>query len=248
MLVGLLLAAMLPESPRFLLRLPERHESLRLLLRRFGHSIAPDAVLVEDASGRKLSVPIAQLFQDGLTRDTLALWAAFFVCLLSTYSMQSWAPTAYQAEGIALPQVGAVMAGFGFGGILGSLAAGAIIERIGSRSTIAIFAGETMAVAILLALTHPALPLLIAASALLGFGLSGIQSPLYALAAHIYTPQCRATGVGMASAVGRLGAMTSSFTGVMTIDMGGTPWFFLFIALVAGLSFLAVTPIRRHII
>lgn len=247
-LVALVLLAALPESPRFLLRRPKRHETLRALLARFGHTIEAGTTLAEDASGRKLSVPIAQLFETGVRRDTLALWAAFFACLLATYTMQSWAPTAYRAAGIGLPQIGGIMAAFGFGGIVGSLAAGAAIDRLGSRLTIGLFAAASVAMAGTLGFGHLGAVALMAGSALLGAALSGMQSPLYALAAHVYQPGCRATGVGMASAAGRIGAMASSFTGVATLNAGGPAGFFAFLALAAVCCFVAILPIRRHII
>ena len=41
-----------------------------------------------------------------------------------------------------------------------------------------------------------------------------------------YPTSARATGVGIASAVGRLGAVLSSFTGVISLDLGGPLAFF----------------------
>ena len=36
---------------------------------------------------------IAGLFEAGLARDTIAIWGAFFMCLLAVYSAFSWLPT-----------------------------------------------------------------------------------------------------------------------------------------------------------
>jgi len=57
------------------------------------------------------------------------------------------------------------------------------------------------------------------------FCIAGLHNTLYTLAATTYPTTARATGVGTASAVGRLGAVLSSFTGVLSLDFGGSAAF-----------------------
>lgn len=60
-------------------------------------------------------------------------------------------------------------------------------------------------------------------------------------------PFVRATGVGAASAVGRIGAVLSSFTGVLTLRLAGESGYFIAIAVATGIAFIATSVIRGHI-
>ena len=59
----------------------------------------------------------------------------------------------------------------------------------------------------------------------LGFALHGlfanaVQTTMFALAAHVYPSEVRSSGIATAAAVGRAGAMLSSFTGAAIIQAG----------------------------
>jgi AAHS family 4-hydroxybenzoate transporter-like MFS transporter len=70
---------------------------------------------------------------------------------------------------------------------------------------------------------------------------------MYALAAHMYPSFIRATGVGTATSVGRIGAISSSWAGTWALEIGGPDAFFLLIAAAMGAVFLSLAVIRRHI-
>jgi AAHS family 4-hydroxybenzoate transporter-like MFS transporter len=80
-----------------------------------------------------------------------------------------------------------------------------------------------------------------------GFFIAGIHTAIYTLAAHVYPPFIRATGVGAASAFGRIGAVLSSYTGVMSLDIAGPTGFFYVIAAMLAVCFVAGTLIRNHL-
>ena len=69
--------------------------------------------------------------------------------------------------------------------------------------------------------------------------MSGLHNTLYTLAANTYPTAARATGVGMASAVGRLGAVLSAYTGVISLELGGSFAFFAIVAILLALCGLA---------
>ena len=80
------------------------------------------------------------------------------------------------------------------------------------------------------------------------FCIAGLHNTLYTLAATTYPPTtARATGVGTASAVGRLGAVLSSFTGVLSLDFGGSAAFFGCIATLLALCGLCGVRVRTGI-
>jgi AAHS family 4-hydroxybenzoate transporter-like MFS transporter len=69
-----------------------------------------------------------------------------------------------------------------------------------------------------------------------GFRIAGLQNLVYTLSASIYPPFARATGVGAAAAIGRIGAVVSSYTGVLALQLGGASAYFMIIATAAAIS------------
>jgi AAHS family 4-hydroxybenzoate transporter-like MFS transporter len=76
--------------------------------------------------------------------------------------------------------------------------------------------------------------------------INGTQSIMYALAAHVYPAGIRATGVGTAVAIGRVGGIGSSYAGAWALESGPSQLF----ALLAGtlaVVFAALASVRNHI-
>jgi MFS transporter, AAHS family, 4-hydroxybenzoate transporter len=82
---------------------------------------------------------------------------------------------------------------------------------------------------------------------LIGGLINGVQVTLYALAAHVYPSIVRATGVGTASVIGRIGAIVSGYAGAWAIDYRGSAAYFMLIALAMVSTMIALACIRRHV-
>ena len=87
----------------------------------------------------------------------------------------------------------------------------------------------------------------VALIAFTGAAINAVQTTMYALAAFVYPTSVRATGVGSATAVGRMGAIVSSYLGAWSIDVGGSRSFFLVIALAMTGTLIALACVQRHI-
>jgi AAHS family 4-hydroxybenzoate transporter-like MFS transporter len=61
--------------------------------------------------------------------------------------------------------------------------------------------------------------------AVAGFCIVGVQTMLFALASHAYPDHLRATGVGAALGVGRMGALASSAIGAWLVGQGDLGFF-----------------------
>ena len=133
--LGVLLLATLPESPRFLARWPERWDELRALLGRMSRSTGSNTVftdLIEQKAEQRAG--FGALFETGRARDTVAIWCAFFMCLLAVYSAFSWLPTMLAAEGLDVAVAGSGLTAYNLGGVFGALGCAFAITRYGSRS------------------------------------------------------------------------------------------------------------------
>lgn len=221
----------LPESPRFLAAQQEA---------------SPDGA----AASRAGPSALGQLFDREFRTDTLAVWAAFFLCLIAVYTAFSWLPATLSGAGFDQKTASLGLASFNFGGVAGALIAAAVITRLGSRRAMSALACVGVAIAALVllinagSLTHAAL---MAALGILGFSVNGVQTTLFALASHIYPARIRATGVGAALGFGRVGAMASSLAGSFLLAGGNTSAFFLVLALAMGGTVIALLCITRHI-
>src|SRR5262249_51385397 len=118
---------------------------------------------------------------------------------------------------------------FNFGGVAGAILGARVIQNLGSRITMM----GMSAVAVGCSLVMAAMPVdperafgLIAMFALTGGLLNAVQTTMYALAAHVYPTAIRATGVGTAVAVGRIGNVLASYVGSFALDVGGVPAYF----------------------
>jgi AAHS family 4-hydroxybenzoate transporter-like MFS transporter len=248
--LGVAFLLILPESPRFLARAPLRHEELRRLLARFGLNPASNASLI-DSAGARHHTHLAALFGSATRRDTLALWVGFFFCLLANYSMLSWFPTLLLTQGFPLAITSLGLTVFNLGGVAGGVLGGWLIGRFGSRISVPALAAGSAAGALALGVLpfdpghgviEPVLMLIIE-----GVFIAGLHTGLYTLAAHVYPPFAKATGVGTASTVGRIGAVFSSYTGVLSMELGGQRSYFIVIAGAVTISLLGIAFMRTHI-
>src|SRR4029077_6669236 len=78
LLMAAVLFKVLPESPRYLARLPARWPQLRTLLRRLGHHVPEDAAFVDATEQAVTHTSARELLVPEYRRDTLALCASFF--------------------------------------------------------------------------------------------------------------------------------------------------------------------------
>jgi len=184
-------------------------------------------------------------------RDTLLAWISCFLSLLALYSVLSWMPAMLAAERLPLGFTGTAIAIFSIGGIAGSFGCGLLIKRFGSR-TAQIVIGATGIVAglLLIVLFRSGAATTMAISVLIpfvGVGAAGTQTTLYALGAHLYPTELRATGIGAVLGIGRLGAVASAWVGAQAVDMGGAIGFFTLFAAAIAAATIACIVIRRSI-
>ena len=184
-------------------------------------------------------------------RDTLLAWLSCFLSLLALYSVLSWAPAMLAAEHMPLSFTGTAIAVFSIGGIVGSFLCGLLVKRFGSRiAQVIIGATGITAGLLMIALFRGGLATPTAIGSLMAFvgvGAAGTQTTLYALGAHLYPTELRATGLGAVLGIGRLGAVASAWVGAGAVDAGGAVGFFTLFAAAIAAATIACALIRRSI-
>lgn len=149
----------------------------------------------------------------------LLLWLCYFFTLLVVYMLINWLPMLLVEQGFRPSQAAGVMFALQIGAASGTLILGALMDKL--RPVVMSLLIYTGMLASLLALgTVSSLSGMLMAGFVAGMFATGGQSVLYALAPLFYSTQIRATGVGTAVAVGRLGAMSGPLLAGKMLALG----------------------------
>ena len=251
LVLGLVLVRALPESPRYLARRPARWPELGALLARMQRPVAPGTVFTDlrDACALGARGGFGALFAGHQARDTIALWCAFFMCLLAVYAAFSWLPTMLAAEGLSPAIAGSGLTAYNLGGVFGALFCAVCITRFGSRWPLALCCiGAAVSAFVLQGVDFSKnANWLIIGLGIHGLFVNAVQSTMYALCAHVYPTVVRATGTASALAFGRLGAILSSFAGAAIITAGGGSAYLTMLGSAMVLALIGLMVVRRHI-
>ncbi|MEW9902019.1 MFS transporter [Pseudomonas putida] len=202
----------LPESIGFLVR-QGRVKDARALLKRLDPDCdvqADDVLQVVERKAKGASV--AALFREGLAVRTLALWLAFFCCLLMVYALSSWLPKLMANAGYSLGSSLSFLLALNFGGMAGAIFGGWLGDRYNLvKVKVAFFLAAALSIS-LLGVNSP-MPVLYGLIFIAGATTIGTQILLYAGAAQLYGLSVRSTGLGWASGIGRNGAIVGPLLG-----------------------------------
>lgn len=149
-------------------------------------------------------------FQDLFNRHNLMrtglIWFSYFFTLMVVYIMLSWLPSLFMELGFSRKEGSTAQFYFMLSATVGTVILGMLTDRWKKAYVIVLMYGGILAG--LFALNAAAsLTQMYLASALVGAFVIGCQGVLYAFGSIVYPTELRGTGVGMASAVGRIGAM-----------------------------------------
>lgn len=234
-----------PESPRFLASRPATWPRLATLLNRLLGKPMFSADTRFSNSLVEVRVPFKAILSGEFRHDTLALWAAFFTNLLAVYMFFNWMPTMLSLLNLRAAQVGIGAALFNLGSLAGALLGAGLMSKLGAKLIITCLCSGAVVGGLIFGMLHNA-TVLFALLAFMGACTSGLQILLFAVAARLYPTLMRSTGIGSALALGRLGAIVSSFAGtlMLELDASGKP-FFWFVSTVMLLTLISVLQIRN---
>lgn len=185
----------------------------------------------------------------GLRRSVL-LWLAYFVMMAGFYFAASWTPLLLEQSGFSVQE--GVQAGLllNVGGIVGTLLVAGLALRIAPKLlailSLVVAGGAYFVLSSFLELTWVALAGVVA----VGLCINASGTGLNALAPGLYPTSTRATGVGWAMAIGRVGALTAPVLAGVLLEAGWTPrslfGLFALPLLVAAAAVAAITPLPRR--
>lgn len=179
----------------------------------------PESQQFRNVQGEAPIGVVQGLFREGAALPTALIWVSYFFTLMVVYILINWLPSLVIGQGFTGRQASWVMLALQIGAAAGTLFLGWVMDRLPAWALSAlIYVGILVSLTALGLASH--LPGMLAAGFIAGFFATGGQCVLYALAPHFYRPSIRATGVGSAVAIGRLGAMSGPLVAGKMLALG----------------------------
>jgi AAHS family 4-hydroxybenzoate transporter-like MFS transporter len=212
--ISLLLLFAAPESLRFLAARRPNDERIAKLLKRLVPGTTATSVRQETFSAKQQSLWVLLVPQ--YRARTLLMWLAFAMNLFVLYALVSWIPSLLRGSGWSAADASRGVGIINGGGVVGGLLISWFVDR---KKTMLAMLTAYVSVATSLALftVLPSSALWWLLLLVIGAGTSGAQLTLNALAAALYPPVMRATGVGWAISMGRIGAVLAPVVGAMVV-------------------------------
>jgi AAHS family 4-hydroxybenzoate transporter-like MFS transporter len=162
---------------------------------------------------------VGQLFDAGRTRMTLLIWVIFFMSLLDLYFLNAWMPTLVHDAGIEIGRAIVLTALFQLGGAVGSFVLGRVLDRFLSFRVLGYAYLAAGVFVFLIGTAGKSVVLLAWAIFAAGFAVIGGQGCANVLAAAFYPTPIRATGVGWALGIGRVGSIVGPLLGGVLLSL-----------------------------
>ena len=249
---------LLPESPKYLAQHAKHHPRLASLLNRVLQEKRFDGTesFTVDEPPARPGNWFATLLKPPYLSTTLLLWAAFAFNTLALYSIVNFLPTVLTSTGVPLKAALQGSKLFNFGGFFGAVGGAVLIGIYGSRvvgaglATIGSIAMVLIGVTLVSAAGDAGDVQLLSLICVAGMACNGMQAFIYAVGAHSYPTYIRASGVGVAQTVSRIGGVLSSVIGLAYLAIKPQPpvsYFFFAVAACIAVVAISFFSLRTHI-
>ncbi len=244
LILAVLYALWLPESPRFLSMRPERHDELVSIVNRIQPGTAgPNTRFVNEAvvPGK---VPFVKIVTPPYLPVTVLLWIGVFSAQVTVYLLNSWLPTLVKGAGFTLADAAMIGAMGQVGGTIGNIFIGWAMDKFEAHRVVVwvLFIGVLTAFAIGLSASGftLSLPILMVMIFVIGLTANCSHTAWYPMSTNFYPTQVRATGMGWVTFFGRLGGISGASIGAVLLAFHLTlAQVFWFLAIPMGVGMVA---------
>ncbi len=208
----------LPESPRWLLARNRAQDATAVVeqletqvMNATGRSLPPvESVVSSQESlggvGGTFKENLASLWRGRTARTTIMMWVLWFAITFAYYGFFTWIPTLLVKSGLTITKSFSYSIIIYLAQIPGYYSAAWLNERLGRKYTIVLYMALGALSALLMALFHTNVAIIVFGFCL-SFFMNGSYAGIYAYTPEVYATSYRTTGMGVASAVGRVGGI-----------------------------------------
>ncbi len=248
--IAILIAILLPESLEFLVRQGLDNVRIRAIVSKINPSLGGDKDVQFYSSEEKLpGIPVKHLFTGGRAFTTVLLWILFFLSFFLLWFLLTWATTLLRKSGASVQQFSIAFACINFGSFLATITIGRLMDKFNPFRTL-IFAFIVAFISVVVFGFTAGSDFIVVAiiSVLTGFFVIGGNSGLMALCTISYPLDIRASGLGWAYAVGKVGSLLAPVTGgfLQGLDWS-VPKICIAHAVAALLVAVCVVILQRHV-
>ncbi len=205
------------------------------------------AVEARDTGTATTTVRTSDVIKGRFLAVSVGLWVASFMGLLLVYGLNTWLPKIMGEAGYSIKAGTGLLLVLNVGAVIGLLIAGAIADSRGNKPTVLLWFGLAAVFLAMLSIKLENSTLVYAAVLLTGIFVFSAQVLVYAFVGHLYPPEIRGTALGMASGVGRVGAIVGPSIGGALVTAGiAYPGGFYAFAVAALLAVLALATVPAH--
>jgi AAHS family 4-hydroxybenzoate transporter-like MFS transporter len=220
LLLVVVMAVWLPESPRFLARKATLSPREEALLRRLEITPGQGAIAGLDVAQAN---PITMLFSKGYALQTVLMWIIFFCSLMNLFLFVYWMPEVLHLTGMTPAEAARATSFRELGAICAVLYLGLLIDRFGPERSLALnYAAGVVFIALIALVAMPYLALAIIIF-FAGMTIIGSQTGANAACGKLYPARMRASGLGWALGIGRLGGIAAPALGGYLLALGLAP-------------------------
>jgi putative MFS transporter len=208
----------LPESPRWLVERGRSAEAeaevsrIEAEMLRSGASLPPldsvEAPALAARSGGSFGANLAALWSPSTRRVTLMLWILWLAITFSYYGFFTWIPSLLVKQGMTITKSFSYTLIIYLAQIPGYYSAAFLSEKLDRKWTIVLYMllGGVAAFLMSNASSDTSITM---AGIVLSFFMNGTYAGIYAYTPELYPTAFRATGMGVASAFGRIGGLSA---------------------------------------
>ncbi len=205
------------------------------------------AVEARERGEAPVTVRSADVVQGRYLRVSIGLWVASFMGLLLVYGLNIWLPKIMGEAGYSIKAGTTLLLVLNVGAVLGLVFAGAISDSRGNKPTVLLWFGLAAVFLALLSIKLEHELLVYVAVLLAGVFVFSAQVLVYAFVGHLYPPEIRGTALGLASGVGRVGAIVGPSLGGALVTAGiSYPGGFYAFTLAALIAMAALATVPAH--
>lgn len=223
--ISLLVAFALPESLEFLVRRNTGTDSEKA--RRIIAKIAPWLATNRDiefvaTDKKRPGAAFTRLFTDGRGVTTLLLWLVCSGALYLLWILNTWSPTLLRNSGATVQQYSLAYAFLCFGAVVSSVCIGRLVDSFKPFAMLQVgfFLAALSLVAFGLGASSGSFVIIALLSVICGICINGSQTGTLAIATLAYPTDIRATGIGWAYAIAKIGAMLAPLAGGYMLGRG----------------------------